>query len=280
MKIRIHGFSAALAVSSLALIGIVTPAAAYIVDDLMREMAKRPTPKLPDGRPDLNGLWFSYTGAVPAEFSADRLADGSLQSHRDSGAAAFQAAFKPTENPPKYKPEAMAKVKELQAGNLNRSDKVFLCGHPGLPRIGAPQQIVQQNNQIVFLYSDIAGMVFRVIPIGGTHRDTDGSYYGVSVGRWEGDTLVVDTRNFSTNTWLGEEGFIHSDQMRTIERLRRIGDTIEYRITVEDPGVLTEPWVKPTYTMRKTDAVLTEPYPCDFTNTSGIDERRHDQRAK
>jgi len=289
MKIHAFGISAALAVAGL----VCSAASAQTqnplqtpdqLDPAMKELAKRPTLKMPDGKPDLNGLWFGYTGSMPIEFEATKsggsITSGGKKASAKASAAAMASAFKPTANPPQYKPEAQARLKEMQAGNLNRLDKVFLCGQPGLPRIGAPDQIIHTADQVVFLNADINGMVFRVVPIGGKHRDTDASYYGTGVAHWEGDTLVVETRNLSTDTWLGEEGFFHSEQLRIIERFRRVGDTIEYNVTADDPGVLTQPWIKPARILKKIDRPLEEPYPCDFENKEGIDTARHDQRAK
>jgi hypothetical protein len=66
---------------------------------------------------------------------------------------------------------------------------------------------------------------------------------GYTVGRWEGDTLVLDSISFVDTTWLARGGFFHSDQMHVIEKLTRKGNKILYEVTVDDPEVLAEPWV-------------------------------------
>jgi hypothetical protein len=66
---------------------------------------------------------------------------------------------------------------------------------------------------------------------------------GYTVGRWEGDTLVLDSVGFTDETWLGRGGKFHSDQMRVVEKLTRTGNELLYEVTVEDPVVLVEPWV-------------------------------------
>jgi hypothetical protein len=66
---------------------------------------------------------------------------------------------------------------------------------------------------------------------------------GYTVGRWEGDTLVLDSIGFTDETWLGRGGFFHSDQMRVVEKFTRTGNEMRYEVTVEDPEVLVEPWV-------------------------------------
>ena len=73
---------------------------------------------------------------------------------------------------------------------------------------------------------------------------------GYTVGRWEGDTLVLDSIGFSDETWLGRGGYFHSDQMRVVEKFTRTGNQMLYEVTVEDPEVLVEPWVMPARTLR------------------------------
>jgi hypothetical protein len=70
------------------------------------------------------------------------------------------------------------------------------------------------------------------------------------VGRWEGDTLVLDAVAFIDTTWLGRGGFFHSDRMHVVEKFTRQGDVLLYDVTVEDPEVLVEPWVLPTRKVR------------------------------
>jgi hypothetical protein len=144
-------------------------------------------------------------------------------------------------NKPEYKPELLAKVKDL-SDKQGVLDPAFYCKPQGVPRMGAPTQIVQTQGQVVFLYG--ASNLFRVIPTDGRpHRaDADPSYMGDSIGRFEGDTLVVDVTNFNDDTWLGSDGYFHSEKMHVVERLTRKGDVITYTATVEDPGVLAKPW--------------------------------------
>lgn len=233
----------------------------------VKALEKKTTPKF-HGHPSLEGNWFSGSGAVPPlDFVTTRSADGSITaaiaSNKDNGALIKQQ-FDPTSIvQPDYKDEYVAKVKD-NFFHENKTDRVYSCGSPGLPRIGAPQRIVQNNKEIIFLYSDIAGMVWRIIPLNakGPRTDTDASYYGDAMGHWDGDTLVINTKNFSDETWFGEFGYFHSDKMEVTERLRRIGDTVRYDVTVSDPGVLKHPWQKPTRIMTKVEEEIQEPTPC------------------
>ena len=108
-------------------------------------------------------------------------------------------------------------------------DPAFYCKPQGIPRMGPPNQIIQTPGQVVFLY--LQGNTFRVIPTDGRpHRaDTDSSYLGDSVGRWEGETLVVEVKNFNDDTWLVSDGYFHTEKMKVIERFRREGDTLTTR---------------------------------------------------
>ena len=88
---------------------------------------------------------------------------------------------------------------------------------------------------------------------GRTHRqEVPPSYRGDAIGRWDGDTLVVDKTNFTDDTWISAEGRVsfHSDKLHIVERYRRIdANTLEIEATLEDPEVLTGPWVGPKQTL-------------------------------
>jgi hypothetical protein len=158
----------------------------------------------------------------------------------------------------------MEKVKEL-ARNESKLDPAFFCKPGGVPRIGPPHAIIQAPRMpIVFLYQVIAGNTFRLIPIDGRPHDTeaDPSYYGDSIGHWEGDTLVVDTTNLNDDTWLGLDGWFHSTALHVIERITREGDTIRYQATVEDPAVFTRPWTMNPRISKSTKEVIVENAPC------------------
>jgi len=91
----------------------------------------------------------------------------------------------------------------------------------------------------------------RVVRLDGTHPVAlPPSLQGDSIGRWEGDTLVLDSIGFTDETWLGRGGKFHSDQMRVIEKFTRAGNQVLYEVTVEDPEVLVQPWVMPARTLR------------------------------
>jgi hypothetical protein len=107
-------------------------------------------------------------------------------------------------------------------------------------------------------------MVPRVISTEGGKipEGYDPSFYGNSVAHWEGDTLVVEGQNFVNSTWMAPGGYFHSDQMKVVERLNRVGNTLHYQATITDPGVLTAPWAKRSIDLVPTDIPLIETPAC------------------
>jgi hypothetical protein len=101
------------------------------------------------------------------------------------------------------------------------------------------------ETQRIYIF-DIGGPhTFRTIYMDGrTHPEKlDASYYGHSIGWWEGDTLVVETTGFNERFWLDRRGLPHTTQMRTLERFTRLNSAqVAYEITVDDPGAYTAPW--------------------------------------
>ena len=115
---------------------------------------------------------------------------------------------------------------------------------------------------------------------GRPHRsDANPSYFGDSVGRWDGDTLVVDVTNFVEDTWFGEKGYFHSDAMRVTERFWRDGDNLVWQATVDDPKVLTEPWTIAPRMIKRSTQALEESPPCRETDGTLLrNDDHHDQR--
>ena len=114
--------------------------------------------------------------------------------------------------------------------------------------VGAVGQIVATPKMVVLLSETFHD--FQLVPTDGRpHRDDQPpTYRGDAVGRWDGDTFVVDVTNFTDDTWMSAEGRVspHSDALHIIERYRRVdADTLEIEATVNDPKVLTGPWVVP-----------------------------------
>jgi len=225
------------------------------------------TPRAADGHPDFNGTWDNGGGI---DFlRPQQLADGSVcvtgcaPPPNAPAAVPGAAAPRPAPDRPRYKPEFAAKVSELDAKQV-QFDTVLRCQPPGVPRIGPPDKIVQTAREVVFLYEDVSGPFFRIVPLtaGVVRIDDSSSYLGDAAGRWEGDTLVVETRNFNDLTWLTDNGAFHTEGLKVTERLTRRGNEIEYRAVVEDPQVLAEPWQMRPRRMTLMDKEMAEPAPC------------------
>ena len=218
---------------SLALVGAQAGAQGK-QDNARAATVSAATPKLADGHPDLNGQWYHRIGPPVAQLKPGQSYDAAIA--KPIGIAQFNPGKAP------YKPEYVAKVKDLDERQV-QVDPAWYCQPPGVPRVGPPQKIVQTAKELVFLYDDLNGNFFRVVRMNVPHRtDIEASAHGDSVGRWDGDTLVVDVTNLDETTWLSDNGLFHSDKTHVIERLRREGDTMHYDVTVEDPVVFTEPW--------------------------------------
>ena len=215
-----------------------------------------------DGRPDLNGTWDNGSGI---DFIRPQI-DGTSICFSGCGerpASSGPASPPPPPDRPVYRPEHVASVKDLDERQV-QEDPVLRCFAPGVPRIGPPDKIVQQPGEIVFLYDDVSGNFFRIVPTDGRGHiaGAEPSYLGDAVGRWDGDTLVVETVNFNGETWLTDDGSFHTADLRVVERIRREGDTLNWQATAHDPAVLAEPWELRPRTAFLTDLELVEAAPC------------------
>ena len=125
--------------------------------------------------------------------------------------------------------------------------------------------------QRLYIFDEGGPHTFRTVYMDGrSHpKNLEASYYGHSVGRWEGDTLVVDTIGFNERFWLDRRGLPHTDQMHTVERFTRTGlSGMKYEVTVDDPGAYTAPWTGWFYLNFQPDQELWE-YICQQGNYAG-----------
>ena len=215
-----------------------------------------------DGQPDLNGFWQALNTA-----NWDLEEHGALPSPYPNLLGAYLA------QPPgpsvvdggtiPYRPEALAKrnqqfEKRLQTDPLNLeniaeepADPEAKCFQGGVPRstyMPFPFQIVQTRDKIFIAYQ-FGGQSARIIYVDkdltkarANLLDID-SFMGQSVGRWEGDTLVVDTRWFAKTVWLDRAGNFYSKNANVVERYTPTSPYhLRYEATVEDPAVFTRPW--------------------------------------
>jgi hypothetical protein len=143
-----------------------------------------------------------------------------------------------------YQPSALAKRDENRRNQL-MADPLRKCYLPGVPRatyMPYPFQILQTGNNDILMSYEYAS-ASRVIKMGKAEPPPVDTWMGQSVGRWEGDTLVVDVTGFNDQTWFDRAGNFHSEALHVVERFTLAGpDRIDYRATIEDPKVFTRPW--------------------------------------
>lgn len=152
----------------------------------------------------------------------------------------FQPALFPNGGAP-LRPWAEAKFK---AANLQTNDPNLACLPEGVPRfmfVPYPMEIFQVATRVVILHEGIE--VTRQIYMNRQHpKDLNPTYSGDSIGKWEGNTLVVDTVGFNDKTWVDSGGLPHSEAMHLVERIRRVDhDTLVDDFTIEDPMAYTKP---------------------------------------
>jgi Carboxypeptidase regulatory-like domain len=171
-----------------------------------------PTPRTVDGKPDLSGTWWSPTTT-------------------DAGK-------------PEWLPEAQATAKR-RLDNNGVDSPMAQCLPSAATRLG-PLFILAQTKQLMVIISDDESPGFHQVHLDRSAHpkelDVD-LWYGDSIGRWEGDTLVVDRVGFNERLWVDPGAHPHSDKLHVIERYSRpdLGH-LEKDVTVEDPGVLAKPW--------------------------------------
>ena len=226
----------------------------------------QPVPRSADGKPDLTGVYqpASNRRGTWEEANSDGLAANPFAAAPPPRTPAPRAARQPAP----YQDWAARKVLE----SFNRraiDDPTAFCLKPGVPRVTSvglfPMQIVQTPKTIVMLYEYMNSQ--RTIAINAKHPDDlEPSFMGDSVGRWEGDTLVVDVTGFNDKTWLIGAGTFHSESLHVTERYALADrDMINYEAIMEDPKVLTGPWVYRTTIMRREGTRLRE-YECEENN--------------
>jgi hypothetical protein len=144
-----------------------------------------------------------------------------------------------------------AAVYDYNVRNESKYDPEGYCLPPGGPRMMAtpyPMEIIQLPEQKrVIMTFEGATHIWREIYMDGRPHpsgdDLNPTYLGHSVGRWEGDTLVIDVVGFNEATWLDYSGHPHTDQLHVIEKLSRPNKgTLHYEVTIDDPGAYTKPW--------------------------------------
>ena len=185
-----------------------------------------PAPRLSDGKPDLSGVWTpnnTYQGE-PQNFAADLK----------------------VENVP-FQPWAKALYDERKTGMHSKEDPSAQCLPQGVPRVNAaPGQwkLVQTPDYIVIIY-EAFNILWRQVFLDGREPAPDAppTWLGYSTGKWDGDTLVVDTKGFNGKIWLDLMGTPSTDALHVIERFHRTDfGHMDIDIVIDDPKAYTRPW--------------------------------------
>jgi hypothetical protein len=185
-----------------------------------------PTPKAADGKPDLTGVWLPDDGKHYRDLAMDM----------GPGGAPMQPWAK--------------KLSEQRDADNHKDDPLALCLPPGVPRVethgGHMFKIVQTPREVVVLYETSSNDVFREIFTDGRPlpETTQPSWKGYSVGKWDGDTLVVETNGFNDKAWLDTyKAHPQTDKLHVTERFRRLSiGKLEIDVTIDDPGAYTKAW--------------------------------------
>jgi hypothetical protein len=258
MRARLSGSMVTVAVAAAAVGAIVS--ASITGTSGQAPPAPTPRPAMVGGKPNLSGIW-----------QANNEANWDLESHAARPAIVTQQGYYPYDyarvpaapvlalgatgaipgslgvvqgdGQIPYKPEALAIKKENAEKWVDRDPEVR-CYLPGTPRamyLPHPYQITQSTNKIHIAYSFTN--TARTIHLDKVDPPPDDTWMGHSVGRWEGDTLVVDVTHFNDRSWFDRAGNHHSDALKLTERFSlRSPDVIWYDVTIEDPKVFTRPW--------------------------------------
>jgi hypothetical protein len=196
-----------------------------------------------DGKPDLNGIWQVLNAA-----------SWDVQDHSaQMGFPAGQGVVEGNEIP--YQPWAAAKKKENFAKRKLSDPTEAECYQPGVPRVTYmpfPFEIVQTPKLIAINYE--FAHASRAIDMERTTHDEElpDTWMGDPIGRWEGDTLVVDVKGFNDRTWFDQAGNFHSEALHVVERYTpKSPDHLLYEVTIEDPKVFTRPWKMSMFLYRR-----------------------------
>ena len=178
-----------------------------------------PVPRTADGKVDLSGMWgyANYTSDIAKDYDVDELPMN----------------------------EKAKKVFAARQANEGVEDPEARCLPTGVPRRDPyPSKILQMPNLVVILFEGNLHSFRQIFLDRKEHpKDLNPTWWGDSIGHWEGDTLVVDTTGFNGLTWLDLAGHPSSDQLHVIERYSRPDyGTLRWEITIEDPAWYTRPW--------------------------------------
>jgi hypothetical protein len=220
----------------------------------LKDKQSGPTPRARDGKPDLTGIW-----------TPDR---SFIYDISTSLAKGEELPLQPW-------------AAELTKKRMSKDDPEANCLPAGVPRMAPyPWKIVQTPSLIVFLYEGNIHTYRQIFLDGRKHPDDpQPTWYGDSIGKWDGDTLVVDSVGFNDKFWFDFAGHPHTEKLHVIERYRRPdAGRLDYDVTIEDAGAYTKPFVMHGHSALDTSGEIME-YVCnennqDVPHITGKDNRK------
>jgi len=220
----------------------------------LNSLSAQALPRLPDGHPDLQGLWLKSAGGFQGLFIGSL--DGTNFAAGGGRAGGARGAGRGPAAPPRYQYTPEAEAERQDRLRRGYEDPEARCHLPGVPRAldqpGGlyPVQIIQDQKSVALLHEAMHDV--RIIPTDNSpHPRNYWAWDGDSRGRWDGDTLVVDVANFNGRTWLDMAGNFVDENEHVVERFSLVDrDTILYEATVTDPTVFVTP-VQMRFTLKR-----------------------------
>jgi hypothetical protein len=179
-----------------------------------------PAPKTADGKPDLSGIWHAPTQKYLANLAADGI----------------QVPMTPWA-------QQIFKQRAQNEGIDRPSASCLPHSVTDFDAHNTPRKLLQSPGHIVMLFESYR--TFREIFIDGRAmpKNLEPAWFGYSIGRWEGDTLVVETTGINEKTWLDDAGHPHSEALQVTERFRRVNfGRMDVQITITDAKAYSRPW--------------------------------------
>jgi hypothetical protein len=238
-----------------------------------------PIPRTSDGKVDLSGFWTTPTGPGEAQ-SIAKIFGQPLQLGRSHDPWFMtpwsQAQYDYNQDP--------TQGVNAHGARLELNPRYAHCIPLSLPQqvagtdVLSPFEIFQTPKKLVFLYEH-DNAVRQVYTDGRQHpKPVEVTWLGNSVGHWEGNTLVVDTIGMREETWLDNDGHVHSDQLHITERIRRVDyNTLQTDMTLEDPKALEKPWTQHIFHKLRSDWDLREDVRCTENIKRGVYTGQYDQ---
>jgi hypothetical protein len=198
------------------------------VSTVAQSGSSKPVPRLANGKPDFTGVW-------------DHPRVGDVSQNVTGACAGGTPGCKNTVTGPlQFTP--LGKTENERKDKYDYGAHCLPWGYVRSYGTPYPHAYVQSADRLAILWEQ--DNAYHMVPMDGRKLDADlePTWRGTSVGRWEGDTLVIETAGFNGRTWLDTAQHLHSDQLRVTERMRRVDfDHIEYEVTMEDPKYYAKP---------------------------------------